>query len=165
MNHIFFARAEPLRKARRSGRSRNFICIEENQFARKRAVDAFCALGKEKVVRFDRRMAKRRRTKPVDPQLPAAIADEIAEIVRREIAAALAAAPIEPSYTIKELAAAEGMSRATLHDILKSGRGPATIRPSPQIVRITHKARQEWHRQLEREEAERNKHAGGEQRT
>jgi hypothetical protein len=106
----------------------------------------------------------KKRANPVDPNLPAAIADEIGKIVRREIAAALDSRDSrpagEPSYPIRELAAAEGISRAKMHDILKTGRGPAVIRPSAQVVRITAEARREWHRQLEQEAAEAAKEAG-----
>jgi hypothetical protein len=55
----------------------------------------------------------------------------------------------EPSYTIDELCAVEGICNAKYYQLRKKGLGPQELRfPGSRIVRITAEARREWHARM-----------------
>jgi hypothetical protein len=56
----------------------------------------------------------------------------------------------EPSMTINEFLAVERMSRSSYYKMRALGYGPAEMRvPGTEIIRISARARREWHARLE----------------
>jgi hypothetical protein len=56
--------------------------------------------------------------------------------------------PHEPSYTVDEFCTAERISRVSLYDMWKQGKGPRYYF-NGRCRRITHAARMDWQREME----------------
>jgi hypothetical protein len=56
--------------------------------------------------------------------------------------------PFEPSYTVDEFCTAERISRVSLYEMWKQGKGPRFYF-NGRCRRITHAARMDWQREME----------------
>ena len=56
--------------------------------------------------------------------------------------------PFEPSYSVAEFCAAEGLTRTTFYKMRRQGFGPREMRIG-RVIRITHRARLDWQQERE----------------
>jgi hypothetical protein len=55
----------------------------------------------------------------------------------------------DASYTIEEFCQAEKISAPTYYELRKKGLAPREMRMGGQLIRISHRARLDWHKKLE----------------